>query len=64
VIAFILTSALTPIAAWPVYILLLAVILSAELLSEMGIPYYLKRALLAVPFFFLRASVRRPPVER
>ena len=50
VLAFILTSALTPIAAWPVYVLLLAVALSAEVLSELGIPFYLRRALLAVPF--------------
>lgn len=50
VIGFILTSALTPIAAWPVYILLLALIFSAELLSDLGIPFFLKRALLAIPF--------------
>jgi cobalt/nickel transport system permease protein len=50
VVAFIFTTALTPTAAWPVYVLLLALAFSAELLSELGIPFYLKRALLAVPF--------------
>lgn len=49
-VAFILTTALTPSAAWPVFILLLTIVLSAELLSELGIGFYLRRALLAVPF--------------
>ena len=49
-VAFILTSALTPLGAWPVYVLLLALVLSAELLSDLGIAFYLKRALLALPF--------------
>lgn len=50
VIAFILTSALTPIGAWPIFILLLSLILSAELLSDLGIVFFMKRALLALPF--------------
>jgi cobalt/nickel transport system permease protein len=50
VLVFILTSAFTPVAAWPVYILLLALILSAELLTDLGIPFFLKRAFLALPF--------------
>jgi cobalt/nickel transport system permease protein len=49
-LAFILTVALTPAGAWPVYILLLAVILSIEILSELGVGNVLKRALLAFPF--------------
>lgn len=49
-LAFILTTALAPTGAWPVYLLLLAVILSLEILSEVGIVYVLKRALLAAPF--------------
>jgi cobalt/nickel transport system permease protein len=57
VVGFILTSAVTPIAAWPVYILLLALILSAELLSDLGIPFYLKRALLASPFMLAALPV-------
>jgi cobalt/nickel transport system permease protein len=49
-IAFILTTALTPHAAWPVYILLFATILAATLLSELGIGFVLGRAALAFPF--------------
>jgi cobalt/nickel transport system permease protein len=49
-LAFILTCALTPPGAWPVYILLLAVVLSVEILSDLGISYVLKRSLLALPF--------------
>ncbi|PIX47468.1 MAG: cobalt ECF transporter T component CbiQ [Anaerolineae bacterium CG_4_8_14_3_um_filter_59_70] len=48
--AFILTVSLTPVAAWSVYILLFALILSVEILSGLGIGYVLKRALLALPF--------------
>jgi cobalt/nickel transport system permease protein len=47
---FILTASLTPIAAWPVYILLFALILSVEILSGLGIGYVFKRAALALPF--------------
>ncbi len=50
ILAFIFTVALTPVAAWPVYILLFALVLSVEILSELGVGYVLKRALLAVPF--------------
>ncbi len=49
-VAVILTVSLTPVAAWPVYILLFALILSVEILSGLGIGYVLKRALLALPF--------------
>lgn len=49
-VAFILTTSLTPVDAWPVYILLFAVLLSVEILSGLGIGYVLKRALLALPF--------------
>jgi cobalt/nickel transport system permease protein len=49
-IFFILTCALIPVGAWPVYILLLALVVSTELLSELGVAFYLKRALLAIPF--------------
>lgn len=49
-VAFILTVSLTPFAAWPVYILLFALLLSAVVLSELGIGYVLKRAALALPF--------------
>lgn len=50
VLAFILTTALAPNAAWPVYVLLAALAFAAELLSELGLGFYLKRALLAAPF--------------
>ena len=49
-LAFILSTALTPLGAWPVYILLFALILSVEVLSELGVAYVLKRAALAFPF--------------
>ncbi|MEW6094017.1 MAG: cobalt ECF transporter T component CbiQ [Chloroflexota bacterium] len=49
-LAYILTAALAPIAAWPVYILLLAIALAVEILSGLGIGYVLKRASLALPF--------------
>lgn len=49
-LAFILTNTLIPTAAWPVYILLFALILSVELVSELGINYVLKRSSLAIPF--------------
>jgi len=50
VIAFILATSLTPFGAWPVYILLFALILSATVLSELGIRFVLARASLALPF--------------
>jgi cobalt/nickel transport system permease protein len=49
-LAFILAVALTPIGAWPAYVLLFAVILSVVMLSELGIGYVLKRSALALPF--------------
>ncbi|MBU2611860.1 MAG: cobalt ECF transporter T component CbiQ [Verrucomicrobiota bacterium] len=49
-VAFILTASLTPMAAWPVYILLFALVLSVEILSGLGVGYVLKRASLALPF--------------
>jgi cobalt/nickel transport system permease protein len=49
-VAFILTVSLTPLASWPVYVLLFALILSVGILSRLGVGYILKRTLLAVPF--------------
>jgi len=49
-LAFILTCALTPPGAWPIYILLFASILAIEILSALGLGYVLKRAVLAFPF--------------
>jgi cobalt/nickel transport system permease protein len=49
-VAFILAVALTPVGAWPVYVLLAAIGLSVVLLSELGVGFVLKRAALALPF--------------
>jgi cobalt/nickel transport system permease protein len=49
-VAFILTTSLAPVAAWPIYVLLLALILSVEILSGLGVGYVVKRAMLALPF--------------
>jgi len=49
-LAFILVVALTPPGAWPVYILLFAIVLAIEILSELGVAYVFKRAVLALPF--------------
>lgn len=48
-LAFIFTTALTPVGAWPIYLLLLVIVLSLEILSGIGIGYYLKRSTLALP---------------
>jgi cobalt/nickel transport system permease protein len=39
-----------PIASWPAYLLLFAVVLAAEILSRLGVTYVIKRAALALPF--------------
>jgi cobalt/nickel transport system permease protein len=52
-ILFILTNALLPVGAWPVYILLFALILSVEVLSELGVGNVLKRSVLALPFLLV-----------
>ncbi len=49
-IAFILANALVPTGAWPVYFFLFTIILSVELVSELGVGYVLKRSTLAIPF--------------
>ncbi|MRR10699.1 cobalt ECF transporter T component CbiQ, partial [bacterium] len=49
-LAFILASALTPAGAWPIYLILLALLLAVEVLSEEPIGFSLKRSLLALPF--------------
>ncbi len=49
-VAFILAVALTPAGAWPVYVLLLAAVVSVALLSELGLGYVWKRAAIALPF--------------
>ena len=49
-VAFILAVAVTPIAAWPIYVLLLALVVAAAVAAELGMTFALKRALLALPF--------------
>ncbi len=49
-LAFVLTMALLPFGAWPVYVLMLTLSLSITVLSELGVKYVLKRSLLAIPF--------------
>ncbi len=69
-LAFIFTVALTPPGAWPVYILLLAVIISVELLSDLGVGYVMKRVCTGIPlraggaadhFHRLRSNVGSSP---
>jgi cobalt/nickel transport system permease protein len=50
VLAFILTTALTPVSAWPAYILLFTALLCVEILSEVGVASIMRRAILALPF--------------
>ncbi len=56
-IAFIFSVALSPVGAWPVYILLFALVLAAEILSELGVVFVLKRAMLAFPFILAALPV-------
>ncbi len=49
-LAFILTTALIPIGAWPIYIFLYTVVFSLIILADVGPIRILKRSLLAVPF--------------
>jgi cobalt/nickel transport system permease protein len=49
-LAFIFTTALTPVGAWPIYILLFAIVLAIEILSYLGVSYVLRRSVLAFPF--------------
>ena len=47
---FILTNTLLPVGAWPIYILLFVLVLSVEIISELGVSFVLKRSSLALPF--------------
>jgi cobalt/nickel transport system permease protein len=47
---YVAICSLTPIASWPTYLLLLAIVLAAEILSRLGVIYVLKRSALALPF--------------
>ena len=50
ILAFILATALMPHGAWPGYVLLFAIIVAVEILSELGVGFVFKRAALAFPF--------------
>lgn len=56
-LGFILTVSLTPIGAWPVYVLLFAVSVSVILLSNLGLANVLRRAIVAVPFALAAAPL-------
>jgi len=49
-LAFILSVSLTPVGAWPIYVLLLALALSASVASELGLAFVARRAAVALPF--------------
>ena len=49
-LAFVLCVSLMPVGAWPVYILLLALVLSASIVAELGPTFVLRRAFVALPF--------------
>jgi len=49
-LAFILTVSLLPSGAWPVYVLLVFLIIGFDMLSELGMGYILKRSLFSLPF--------------
>jgi cobalt/nickel transport system permease protein len=49
-LAFIVTTSLTPVGVWPVYVLLLALVVSVTVLSEIGVRRVLLRSTLALPF--------------
>jgi cobalt/nickel transport system permease protein len=49
-LAFILAAALAPPGAWPIYVLLFALVFAVEILSELGVGHVLRRALIALPF--------------
>jgi cobalt/nickel transport system permease protein len=49
-LAFVLTTAVIPVGAWPLYLLLLVLVMSLEVLSGVGIGFFLKRSALAALF--------------
>lgn len=49
-ISFILIISLIPVGIWPVYLILLALVISLEILSELGVHQVMKRSTLALPF--------------
>ncbi|MGQ9492859.1 MAG: cobalt ECF transporter T component CbiQ [Anaerolineae bacterium] len=68
VLAFILSVSLMPIGAWPAYVLLFALVLSASASSELGLTFTIKRSFLALPFLFaavpLLVTTKGPAIMR
>lgn len=68
VLAFILSVSLMPIGAWPAYVLLFALVLSASASSELGLTFTIKRSFLALPFLFaavpLLVTTKGPAIIR
>lgn len=56
-VACILTASLMPVGAWAAYVLLFAIVLSAVILSDLGVRYVLARASLAFPFVLAAAPL-------
>jgi cobalt/nickel transport system permease protein len=56
-LGFIFTTALVPPGAWAAYVLLFALALSVEILSDLGMRYVLQRAVLALPFILAALPV-------
>ncbi|MCC7354392.1 MAG: cobalt ECF transporter T component CbiQ [Anaerolineae bacterium] len=56
-LAFILMVASAPVGAWPIYVLLLSLTLSAAIAAEVGVGFLLRRAALALPFALAALTV-------
>jgi len=56
-LAFILTVSLLPSGAWPVYVLLVFLIIAIDMLSELGMVYILKRSLFSLPFILAAVPI-------
>lgn len=56
-LAFILATASAPVGAWPIYVLLLTLTLSAAIAAELGVGFLLRRAVLALPFALAALTV-------
>lgn len=56
-LAFILAAVALPDGAWPIFLLLLSLVLAAAVLSELGLSFVLRRSLVALPFALAAASV-------
>ncbi len=56
-LAFILTTALLPVGAWPIYVLLFSLTIATAILAEIRLGFLLKRAALALPFVLAAVTV-------